>query len=371
MFLPHRVVFEEAALEYPLGQQIWQRFKSDSKARLEVLQKRQRITGTRGASPAEAYTEGKRTLIIGVRRTLDFQSCRPSAHFQLPLVSGCMGQCEYCYLNTHFGKNPYVRVYVNLDEILAQTKQYIEQRKPETTVFEGAATSDPVPVEPYTGALAETIGFFAGQDHGSFRFVTKYTDIESLLTIEHRGRTTIRFSINSDHIIKSYEHAAPSLVKRLETAQKIARAGYPMGFIIGPVIIYDGWKQDYQEMFNLLTQYLSASEPQNLSFEIISHRFTAKAKKIIEAVYPHTDLPWMKNSAAINTVNSVMENIFIPRSICRKSRIILLIGWLQGSPVQTSAILFRMFIYYPWAGTLNLITISVPHGPEYGLILAS
>jgi len=40
------------------------------------------------------------------------------------------------------------------------------------TIFEGAATSDPVPVEPYTGALAETIRFFASQEHGKFRFVT-------------------------------------------------------------------------------------------------------------------------------------------------------------------------------------------------------
>jgi spore photoproduct lyase len=292
VFVPHRVVFEEAALEYPIGQKIWQIFKTDySKTTVEILKAKQRISGMRGITPREAYAEGKRTLIVGVRKTLNFQSCKPSAHFQLPLVTGCMGQCEYCYLNTHFGKNPYIRVYVNLDDILNQTRNYIEQRKPDPTIFEGAATSDPVPVEPYTGSLAETIGFFASQEHGSFRFVTKYTDIESLCAIQHQGKTTVRFSINTEHIIKSYEHATPSLPKRLEAAQKICQADYPLGFIIGPVITCEGWKQDYLNMLSMVSQYLSGREKQKLSFEIISHRYTTRAKNIIHTIYPHTSLP--------------------------------------------------------------------------------
>jgi spore photoproduct lyase len=68
-------------------------------------------------------------------------------------------KCEYCYLLTNLGKKPYVRVYVNKEEILSAAKPYIEKRKPENTVFEGAATSDPMPTEPYTGLLGRTINF--------------------------------------------------------------------------------------------------------------------------------------------------------------------------------------------------------------------
>nr|SUY20661.1 spore photoproduct lyase [Clostridioides difficile] len=38
---------------------------------------------------------------------------------------------------------------------LNRQKKYIEDRKPQVTIFEGAATSDPVPVEPYTNSFEE------------------------------------------------------------------------------------------------------------------------------------------------------------------------------------------------------------------------
>lgn len=64
-----------------------------------------------------------------------------------------MGRCEYCYLNTQLGDKPFVRVFVNTEEILEQAKKYIDERSPHITIFEGAATSDPIPIEPYTHSL--------------------------------------------------------------------------------------------------------------------------------------------------------------------------------------------------------------------------
>lgn len=290
-FIPQRIFFEAETLDYPRGQKILEMFKSHPEVSITMLKPRQRITNPSGLSIGESYRAGKRTLVVGIRKTLNFQSCKPSAHFQLPLVTGCMGQCEYCYLNTQFGKNPYIRVYVNLEEILNKAADYIEKRKPDITLFEGAATSDPVPVEPYTGSLAETIKFFAGQEYAGFRFVTKYNDVDSLLNINHQGKTMIRFSINADHVIGSYEHFTPSLTKRLQAAGKIAAAGYPLGFIIGPVILFPGWETEYQRMLTELSQSLGSERPAPISFEIISHRFTARAKNTILELNPATTLP--------------------------------------------------------------------------------
>ena len=38
-------------------------------------------------------------------------------------------------------------------KILEQAKKYIDERSPHITIFEGAATSDPIPIEPYTHSL--------------------------------------------------------------------------------------------------------------------------------------------------------------------------------------------------------------------------
>jgi len=221
VFMPKRVIFEPDALKYPLGESMLAYFEEKGVPTTQTPS-HNRVIGIPGRTRAECFMEGKQTLVVGVRRTMTFETCKPSAHYQLPLATSCPGQCEYCYLMTNLGKKPYLRVYVNVDEILAAAGGYIEKRKPEITVFEGAATSDPIPVEPYTGSLKKAIEFFAGEENSRFRFVTKFTDVDSLLDTSHRGKTRFRFSINAERVIKAHEHATPVLSARLKAAQKIS-----------------------------------------------------------------------------------------------------------------------------------------------------
>ena len=294
-FEPKRVLFEQDALKYDIGKRLFDSFK-DKDIELALLKSHNRVTEIPGKTPQQAYAEGKNTMVVGLRRTLKFETCKPSAHYQLPLVTSCMGMCTYCYLNTQLGKKPYIRVYVNVEEILDKAAEYISSRAPEVTYFEGAATSDPVPVEVYTGALRKSIEFFAKQELGRFRFVTKFTDVDGLLGIEHNGHTTIRFSINSDAVIKKYEHRTPRLDARVEAAGKIAASGYPLGFIIAPVILYEDWKKDYEAALYELKDKLGKNADNPMSFEIISHRFTQRAKQNINEVFPENDLPMDEES---------------------------------------------------------------------------
>ncbi|MGI6225099.1 MAG: spore photoproduct lyase [Peptococcales bacterium] len=289
-YLPKRAYFEPDALDYPLGQRIYKTMK-ELGISIQKTPSHNRVTGIPGKTPQEKYYEGKNTLVVGVRRSKSFQTCKPSAHFQLPLNTSCPGKCEYCYLNTTLGKKPYLRVYVNIEEILGITEEYINQNTPEITVFEGAATSDPLPTEPFTGNLARTIEFFAQQKYGRFRFVTKFTNVESLLALEHNKHTRFRFSLNSDYVINKFEHSTPSMDERITAAGKISKAEYPLGFIIGPIILYKSYQEEYRKLFSILRQTLHSGAFSDLSFEFITHRFTKKAKNQILEVFPHTKLP--------------------------------------------------------------------------------
>lgn len=286
--MPKRVIFEPDALQYPLGDQLMGYFE-DRGIPVALTPSHNRVTSIPGRSRAESFLEGKQTLVVGVRRTMKFETCKPSAHYQLPLATSCPGRCEYCYLMTNLGKKPYVRVYVNIEEVLAAAKGYIEKRKPQITIFEGAATSDPVAVEPYTGALKKAVEFFGKEEYSRFRFVTKFTDIDSLLGAEHNGKTRFRFSVNTEAVIKKYEHATPALNARLAAAKKVFGAGYPLGFLVAPIIASDGWQKDYQELFEAAARTLDKAG-ENLTFEFITHRFTKRAKNTILEVFPQTGL---------------------------------------------------------------------------------
>ncbi len=289
VFVPELVYFEPAALDYPKGQRIL-RYIQGRGIGYQLTTSHNRITNFPGGTELEQYKIAKRTLVVGVRKTLKFDTSKPSAEYALPLATGCMGHCHYCYLQTALGAKPYVRVYVNTEDILGAAQHYIQERAPEITRFEAACTSDPVGLEPITGSLADAILFMAKQPLGRLRFVTKFHHVDSLLPLKHNGHTRIRFSVNADYVIRSFEPATSRFDERIEAAGKIARAGYPLGFIIAPIIWYDGWQDGYAELIEQLKEALPPESVQDLTFELIQHRFTRTAKTVIEKRYPKTKL---------------------------------------------------------------------------------
>jgi len=291
MFIPKRIIFEKGSLDNDMGKEIFAKFKDRANIEIINLTSNKLKQHIPGDDLFSQYREGKKTLVVGTKKSLKFQSCKPSAHYQLPLVSGCMGQCEYCYLNTKLGDKPFIKIHTNIVDILNQAQKYIDERLPDITIFEGAATSDPIPVEPYTHSLQKSIEFFGKSNNARFRFVTKYNDIESLLNIEHNGHTEIRFSINTSSVINEYEHFTASRDKRIEASIKLAEAGYPIGFLVAPIFIYPNWKEEYYDLLLQLSKKLPKDLKFPVTFEIISHRYTTIAKNRILNVFPETELP--------------------------------------------------------------------------------
>lgn len=287
-FKPDLIYFEPNALDYPLGQELYERYQSFD-IPIKMTTSHNRITDLPGETDLEKYRIAKRTLVVGIRKTLKFDTSKPSAEYALPLATGCMGHCHYCYLQTTMGKRPYIRVYVNLEDIFKQTAQYIQERAPEITRFEAACTSDPVGIEHITGSLKKTIEFIGQQELGRLRFVTKFSHVDSLLDADHQGHTRFRFSINAPYVVKNFEPATSPIDERIIAAKKVANANYPLGFIIAPIMIFDGWEEEYHDLIKQLATVLPPDLP-NLTFELITHRFTKTAKNIIETRYPNTKL---------------------------------------------------------------------------------
>lgn len=157
-FLPKHVFIEPNAENYDLGKKLIKEFeafgipitKIKTYNKLDEFKK----------SPNEFYAFGKQSLIIGIKKSMKLECCKPSADYQFSLVTGCPGSCEYCYLQTNQSFKPFIRVYVNIDEILENVDKYINIRKPKITTFEIASASDPISVEHLTGSVKRTIEFF-------------------------------------------------------------------------------------------------------------------------------------------------------------------------------------------------------------------
>ena len=290
LFEPERVFFDPDALKYPLGQKLYKRFLGTETDVLQ-LSPQNAARNIPGKTEKEKYVQSKRTLYVTVKKATRLDVCKPSADYEFSLVSNCPGNCEYCYLQTTQGSKPYLKVFANLEDIFGTIRHYLDSRPGETTTFEVASLGDPLGLEHLTGSLAETVNFFGGLENARLRIVTKYDNVGTLLDAKHNGHTRFRFSINARYVIQNFEHNTASLDERLAAASKIAAAGYPMGFVVAPIMVFEGWKEQYEELFAGLKKSLygiGSTEP--VTFELIQHRFTAVAKSHILQRFPNTRL---------------------------------------------------------------------------------
>lgn len=295
-FTPERVFIDPEAKNYPLTKKIEEYCKIQGipTAELKIQSVMKNIPGE---NQQEKYARAKKTLMVRTKKSLKFDVCKPSADYEFPLVTNCPGHCEYCYLQTTQAYKPYLTAYVNLEEIFEAIVKHIDMNEGKITTFEVASTGDPLALEHITGSIAKTIEFFGTLQNGRLRLVTKFDNVDSLLSLNHNEHTKFRVSVNSRYVIDNFEHSTASFEERLKAASKIASAGYPIGFIVAPIMLFEGWREQYTELFENLSRELNSNEPtQNVTFELIQHRFTPIAKKVILERFPNTKLEMDENN---------------------------------------------------------------------------
>ncbi|MBW9152735.1 spore photoproduct lyase [Clostridium estertheticum] len=240
-------------------------------------------------SPEKNYVVAKKTVLFTTNGQRKLVSCKPSADYQFSLSSSCPANCEYCYLQTTQGEKPFMKIFLNIEEILENIQTYIDANLPSITSFECASITDPIALEHLSGNLKKCIEFFGRSEKGRLRLVTKFDDVDPFLKLKHNKHTKFRFTLNTPYVIDNFEHNTSSFKERIGAVKKIATAGYPIGFIIAPIMIYDNWRAEYKELFETLKIAL-ADYHEEISFELIQHRFTKAAKELIVQRFKNTKL---------------------------------------------------------------------------------
>jgi spore photoproduct lyase len=291
-WLPEQVLFTPAALDESWGQQILERVQSFNLP-VKYL-KQNRLTGLRGETERETYTISKRTLAVVTAppSQLKLSPIPPSADWQFHLAQGCPAHCQYCYLAGSLQGPPVIRVYANLPQILGNLKNY--EKPDQTTTYEASCYTDPLGIEHLTGSLAECIRYFGNRETAFLRWVTKFDAVDGLVDLPHHGHTRCRFSINAAPVSRFMEGGTASVPERLQAIRKLALpkeqggGGYPVGFVIAPIMPIQNWREEYGHLLDAAASALDFDC--DLTFELISHRFTPGSKGVLEQWYPNSRL---------------------------------------------------------------------------------
>ena len=182
LFMPKIVVFEPAALKYPLGEKIYAYFKNKP---VEIIKSSLAVFSRRLTEYTEKQRYAYSKIVLAVTRNQQkkLDVCKPSADYEFALVSNCPGSCEYCYLQTNQSYKPYLKAYVNLEEIWDMLQAAIPPDVSQPVTFEAASNVDPLAIEHITGSVGETIEFFGRLEMGRLRIVTKFNNADLIAGI--------------------------------------------------------------------------------------------------------------------------------------------------------------------------------------------
>lgn len=283
MFKPRTIYYEKEILEYPLGKQLMKQYEDVNKIEIE---NHNNIEEMRNKQNKE-FPEMKRNLIIGIRKTHKFIENHKTSDYLVPYTSsGCTASCMYCYLVCNYNKCAYLRLFVNREQMLEKIIKTANSSEKELT-FEIGSNSDLILENTITNNLPWTIENFKNSKKGHLTFPTKFDMVDDILPLDHKGKVTIRISVNPEEIINKVEFGTSRLAGRIEAINKLKEAGYKIGILIAPVILVDNWKEIYSKLIKKLDSELSEKVKKDTFFEIIFMTYSYVHTKINEEAFPN------------------------------------------------------------------------------------
>ncbi len=280
---PDKIFYEPSALTYELGKYLKDKYEGapwipiESHNNIEQLRNR----------PNSEFSAMKEYLIVGIRKTHKYVPNQKVSDFLVPYTSsGCSAMCLYCYLVCHYNKCSYLRLFVNRELMLDKLIK-TSNLSPNDLTFEIGSNSDLVLENTITKNLEWTIERFGQNEKGFVTFPTKFDMVKPLLSLQHRGRTIVRMSVNPQEIIQKVEYKTASLKNRIHALNQMCDAGYKVGLLIAPVILMDHWMEFYAQLIEQLSDELSDKAKNELFIEVIFMTYSYVHRAINNDAFPN------------------------------------------------------------------------------------
>ncbi|MDD5456044.1 MAG: radical SAM protein [Candidatus Margulisbacteria bacterium] len=188
--------------------------------------------------------------------TTEYSCCN---YYILNTEINCPFSCSYCILQDYFELKAHV-IYTDIDELLLHLPRQLKKLNKEKMRIGTGEFTDSLALDNISGISLKLISFFKDYPHILLELKTKSLNVGNLLTITPPGNIIVGWSVNTDKIIQKVERNTPSLLKRLEAAQKLAQAGYKLSFHFDPIIFYEEMEKDYKKVIDLIYRYVPAEK---------------------------------------------------------------------------------------------------------------
>jgi spore photoproduct lyase len=188
----------------------------------------------------------------------------------------CTMDCSYCILQQYFHP-PVLQYFVNTKDLLVELDRLF--RGTNLVRIGTGEFTDSLIWERWTDLSALLIPKFSMQSKAALELKTKTTNIKRLHGLRHNKKTVVSWSMNTDKVVREEERFTARISERIAAAAKCESWGYPIGFHFDPLILYEGWENDYRSVINRIFSKISPDRIVWISLG--AFRFVPHLKSII------------------------------------------------------------------------------------------
>ena len=314
------VIYHEPGVEsFARGREILARFP---RAERREVRSHWMIPGLHGnEGSADEWVQTKRTvLVLGVRKSFPFRDNGRSSDFVAPgAANGCAMACAYCYVPRRKGFANPVTTYVNIENIqraIARHAAKLPRHRPEPSqvdpslyVYEVGENGDCSADALLSDNVRDLVGMFRLLPNAKATFATKFVN-RDLLGYDPQGKTRLRFSLMPPGMSKLVDVRTSPIAERIDAVNDFVAAGYEVHLNCSPVIIYDGWQQDYEALCERVDDILDDRAKAQLACEIIMLTHNAQLHEVNMHWHPRAeDHLWRPELQEAKISNTGGENV--------------------------------------------------------------
>ncbi|MDQ7045918.1 MAG: hypothetical protein Q9M32_08400 [Sulfurimonas sp.] len=179
----------------------------------------------------------------------------------LDAVESCGFDCSYCSIQSFYNQNT-----ITFDSGFADKLLNLKLDQNKTYHIGTGQSSDSLMWGNREGILDSLFRFARENPNVILEFKTKSDKITYFLENDVPKNILCTYSLNTQTIIDNEEHLTASLNKRVAAARKLADKGVKVGFHFHPIVEYEDYLEEYNEVYQKLIREFSVNEVALISF---------------------------------------------------------------------------------------------------------
>jgi len=179
----------------------------------------------------------------------------------LDAVQSCGFDCSYCSIQSFYNQDK-----IGFDINFKKNLENLKLDPNEIYHIGTGQSSDSLMWGNKEGLLDALFEFARKNPNVILEFKTKSNNIKYFLENDVPKNIICTWSLNTQTIIDNEEHLAASLNQRVEAAKKVSDKGVLVGFHFHPIVHYENYLEEYEEVYKTLIDTFDSKKVALVSF---------------------------------------------------------------------------------------------------------